>query len=56
MTLTNSEYRVLRLLVGTSGQELGYTPLCELLYPDEDGQGQTRQRLAVLMTRLRQKV
>ncbi|NLX16712.1 MAG: response regulator transcription factor [Ramlibacter sp.] len=56
VTLTNSEYRVLRLLVGTSGQELGYTPLCELLYPDEDGQGQTRQRLAVLMTRLRQKV
>ena len=55
-SLTNSEYRVLRLLVGTPGQELGYAPLCELLYPDDDAVSQSRQRLAVLMTRLRQKM
>ena len=55
-SLTNSEYRVLRLLVGTPGQELGYAPLCDLLYPDDDAVSQSRQRLAVLMTRLRQKM
>lgn len=55
-SLTNSEYRVLRLLVGTPGQELGYAPLCELLYSDDDAVSQSRQRLAVLMTRLRQKM
>ncbi|MEE1654426.1 MULTISPECIES: response regulator transcription factor [Brachymonas] len=55
-SLTNSEYRVLRLLVDTPGQELGYAPLCELLYPDDDAVSQSRQRLAVLMTRLRQKM
>lgn len=31
-------------------------PLCELLYPDDDAVSQSRQRLAVLMTRLRQKM